>query len=107
MLSILGTDGLTVLEVDDDNGSFGTLSSSIAGTGIATSGTHYVKVNHLNATGAGPAVRSPFPPPQRNAEHRGRAERRDSGAMPLRHRLDFRGAVTLASDVDFLLTRSP
>ena len=44
-LALLGSDGTTVLESDDDNGSFGAVSSSIAGTTIPASGTYYLRVD--------------------------------------------------------------
>jgi subtilisin-like proprotein convertase family protein len=50
-LTLLGTDGTTVVEFDDDNGSFGSLSSSIAGATLTAAGTYYLKVNHFSATG--------------------------------------------------------
>ena len=46
-LSLIGSDGTTVIEFDDDNGSLGALSSSIAGAVIPTTGTYYLKVNHF------------------------------------------------------------
>jgi len=49
-LRIIDSDGETVLEYDDDDGSFGTTSSSIAGVAIPSSGTYYAKVNHKSAT---------------------------------------------------------
>ncbi|MEZ5443910.1 MAG: proprotein convertase P-domain-containing protein [Lysobacterales bacterium] len=49
-LRILDTDGVTELEFDDDNGAFGSLSSSIAGLAIPASGTYFVRVNHFSAT---------------------------------------------------------
>ncbi len=49
-LTLLDTDGSTVLEFDDDNGSIGGLSSSIAGTVLLTTGTYYLKVNHFSIT---------------------------------------------------------
>ena len=48
-LTILASDGTTVLEFDDDNGSFAALSSSIAGTTIPTAGTYFIKVNDFTA----------------------------------------------------------
>ena len=39
-LTLLSSDGTTVLEFDDDNGSFAALSSSIAGTTIPAAGTY-------------------------------------------------------------------
>jgi uncharacterized repeat protein (TIGR01451 family) len=50
-LTILDTEGSTVLEFDEDDGTFGSLSSSIAGTLLPATGTYYVKVNHFNVTG--------------------------------------------------------
>lgn len=41
----------TVLEVDNDDGSLGGLSSSIAGTIIPSSGTYYIRMRHNSATG--------------------------------------------------------
>jgi|GEM_PF-6658702 len=48
-LSLIASDGTTVIEFDDDNGSFAPLSSSIAGATIPTSGTYYLKVNDFTA----------------------------------------------------------
>lgn len=47
-VTLIGPDGTTVIEFDDDNGSFGTLSSSIAGATIPTTGTYYIKVNDFD-----------------------------------------------------------
>src|SRR5262245_29557880 len=52
-LTILASDGTTVIEFDDDNGSFAGLSSSIAGATIPTTGTYYLKVNEFEDDGAG------------------------------------------------------
>lgn len=49
-LDVLDTDGTTSLEFDDDNGTFGGLSSSIAGVTIPAPGTYYVRVKHFSAT---------------------------------------------------------
>ncbi len=49
-LEILGTDGTTVLELDDNDGSLGASSSSIAGRQLPAAGTYYVRVRHANAT---------------------------------------------------------
>jgi subtilisin-like proprotein convertase family protein len=49
-LTLLGPDGTTVIEFDDDNGSSGSLSSSIAGATLAAAGTYYLRVNHFSAT---------------------------------------------------------
>ena len=48
-LTILASDGTTVIEFDDDNGSFAALSSSIAGATIPSNGTYYLKVNDFTA----------------------------------------------------------
>ena len=40
-----------VLEPDSHDGSFGGLSSSIAGTAIPAAGTYYIRVRHFSATG--------------------------------------------------------
>ncbi|WP_175497941.1 proprotein convertase P-domain-containing protein [Dokdonella immobilis] len=48
-LTLLASDGTTVVEFDDDNGSFAALSSSIAGATIASAGTYYLKVNDFTA----------------------------------------------------------
>jgi subtilisin-like proprotein convertase family protein len=48
-LRLLGGDGGTVIEFDDDNGSFAALSSSIAGAAIPADGVYYLKVNDFTA----------------------------------------------------------
>ncbi|MFL6215450.1 MAG: HYR domain-containing protein [Blastocatellia bacterium] len=48
-LTLLASDGTSVIEFDDDNGSFAGLSSSIAGATLPTSGTYYIKVNDFTA----------------------------------------------------------
>ncbi|MCI0365825.1 MAG: pre-peptidase C-terminal domain-containing protein [Phycisphaerales bacterium] len=49
-LEVLHPNGATPLESDADNGSFGQLSSSIAGFLIPTSGTYFIRVSHFNGT---------------------------------------------------------
>ncbi|HVH36788.1 MAG TPA: proprotein convertase P-domain-containing protein, partial [Tahibacter sp.] len=49
-LELYASDGTTVLEGDEDDGSFGGLSSSIAGTTIPAAGTYYLRVKHNSAT---------------------------------------------------------
>jgi uncharacterized repeat protein (TIGR01451 family) len=44
-LTLLASDGTTVIEFDDDNGSFAGFSSSIAGAVIPTAGTYFLRVN--------------------------------------------------------------
>ena len=51
-LTLLDTDGTTVIEFDDDNGSFAGLSSSIAGAILPTTGTYFLKVNDFTAVTA-------------------------------------------------------
>jgi uncharacterized repeat protein (TIGR01451 family) len=48
-LTLLASDGTTVIEFDDDNGSFAGLSSSIAGAVIPGAGTYFLRVNDFTA----------------------------------------------------------
>ncbi|MBK7394430.1 MAG: PPC domain-containing protein [Chloracidobacterium sp.] len=48
-LTLLNSDGTTVNEFDDDNGSFSSTSSSIAGAIIPSTGTYFLKVNDFTA----------------------------------------------------------
>ena len=48
-LRLLASDGTTEIEFDDDDGSLGGLSSSIAGATIPAAGTYYLRVNHFTA----------------------------------------------------------
>ncbi|WP_257385976.1 beta strand repeat-containing protein [Tahibacter caeni] len=48
-LTLLDSDGTTIVEFDDDNGSFAALSSTIAGATIPATGTYYLKVNDFTA----------------------------------------------------------
>lgn len=50
-LMLLATDGSTVLELDDDDGTFGATSSGIAGAVIPSDGTYYLRVSHPMANG--------------------------------------------------------
>lgn len=49
-LYLYDTDGSTVLEFDEDDGSMGSLSSSIAGRVLPSTGTYYLRVNHFLAS---------------------------------------------------------
>ncbi|MCB0201790.1 MAG: pre-peptidase C-terminal domain-containing protein, partial [Anaerolineae bacterium] len=49
-LRLYASDGTTVIEFDEDDGSFGSLSSSIAGATLPADGTYYLAVNHFSAT---------------------------------------------------------
>jgi pre-peptidase len=49
-LDLIASDGSTVVEGDNDDGSFGSTSSSIAGRQITTPGTYYLRVRHNLAT---------------------------------------------------------
>ncbi|MFN7961132.1 MAG: IPTL-CTERM sorting domain-containing protein [Thermoanaerobaculia bacterium] len=49
-LDVIASDGTTSLEFDDDDGSLGGLSSSIAGVTIPSAGTYYLRVKHFSAT---------------------------------------------------------
>lgn len=48
-LELFASDGTTSIEFDDDSGSFGGLSSAIAGATIPASGTYYLRVKHFSA----------------------------------------------------------
>ncbi len=48
-LTLVASDGTTVIEFDDDNGSFAGLSSSIAGATIPSNGTYFIRVNDFTA----------------------------------------------------------
>jgi subtilisin-like proprotein convertase family protein len=56
LLTLLGSDGSTVIELDDENGTFGSSSSSIAGATIPTGGTYYLKVE----SGSGTSTQRPY-----------------------------------------------
>ncbi len=45
-LALLGADGVTAIEVDLENGSFGASSSNIAGAEIPADGTYFLEVSH-------------------------------------------------------------
>ncbi len=49
-LRLFASDGTTLIEFDDDDGSLGNFSSSIAGASITSTGTYYLVVNHFSAT---------------------------------------------------------
>lgn len=48
-LRLIASDGVTEIEFDDDDGSLGLLSSSIAGATLPSAGTYYLRVNHFTA----------------------------------------------------------
>jgi subtilisin-like proprotein convertase family protein len=49
-LTLFDSDGTTVIEFDNDDGSFGSLSSSIAGATLPANGTYYIQARHSSAT---------------------------------------------------------
>ncbi|HKI01304.1 MAG TPA: proprotein convertase P-domain-containing protein [Thermoanaerobaculia bacterium] len=51
VIEILDVDGTTVLEGDEDDGSFGTLSSTVANRTLPAAGTYFLRVRHSTATG--------------------------------------------------------
>jgi Bacterial pre-peptidase C-terminal domain len=59
-LTLLAADGTTVIEFDDDNGSLGTFSSSIAGATIPAPGTYFIKVNDFTASIGTPSAERPY-----------------------------------------------
>ncbi len=50
ILDLIAPDGTTIIETDLDDGSFGSLSSSIAGRTLTATGTHFLRVRHNSAT---------------------------------------------------------
>ena len=50
LLAVFAGDGTTQLEIDDDDGTFGTTSSTISGTTLATTGTYYLRVTNFSTT---------------------------------------------------------
>jgi subtilisin-like proprotein convertase family protein len=50
ILAVIASDGTTVLETDDQDGSFSQSASSIAGTVLATPGTYYLRVTNFSST---------------------------------------------------------
>jgi subtilisin-like proprotein convertase family protein len=50
ILDVFASDGTTILETDDQDGSFGGSASSIAGTVLATPGTYYLRVTNFSTT---------------------------------------------------------
>ena len=77
VLAVIASDGSTVLELDDQDGSFGGSSSSIAGTLLVTPGTYYLRVTNFSATAPiAPydlyfAVRSGAPTPETEPNNNG------------------------------------
>ncbi len=49
-LDLIAPDGTTVIEGDNDDGSLGSTSSTIAGRTLSASGTHFLRVRHNLAT---------------------------------------------------------
>jgi uncharacterized repeat protein (TIGR01451 family) len=49
-LRVFASDGTTLIEFDDDDGSFASLSSTIAGAALPTAGTYYLQVKHFDDT---------------------------------------------------------
>ncbi len=51
VLELYFADGVTLVEADDNDGTFGSLSSSIAGANLPATGTYYLRVLHTSPTG--------------------------------------------------------
>ncbi len=49
ILDLIAPDGTTVIETDLDDGTFGALSSTIAGRTLTATGTHFLRVRHNSA----------------------------------------------------------
>lgn len=50
VLDLLGTDGMTVIETDLDDGTFNASSSTIAGAVIPSNGTYFLRLRHNTST---------------------------------------------------------
>jgi uncharacterized repeat protein (TIGR01451 family) len=50
LLRVIAPDGTTVIEADDNDGSFAAASSGLAGTTLASAGTYYLQVSSPSAT---------------------------------------------------------
>ncbi len=50
IVDVIASDGTTILETDDDSGSFSGTSSAIGGTIIPAAGTYYVRVDGFSTT---------------------------------------------------------
>jgi subtilisin-like proprotein convertase family protein len=50
VLDLIGANGAAVIETDDDDGTFGTTASSIAGARIPAAGVYYLRVRGVSAT---------------------------------------------------------
>ncbi len=50
IIEVIGTNGTTVLETDNDDGTFGATSSVIAGVSLPAAGTYFIRVRHTSAT---------------------------------------------------------
>src|SRR6185295_16673399 len=50
ILEVFDTNGTTLIEGDEDDGSFGSLSSSVANVPIPSTGTFFIRVRHNSAT---------------------------------------------------------
>ena len=49
LLDLIAPDGTTIIETDDNDGSFGASSSTIAGRTLTATGTHFLRVRHFSA----------------------------------------------------------
>ncbi len=50
VLDLYASDGTTVIESDDNDGSYGANASTIAGATLPSAGTYYLRVKHFSAT---------------------------------------------------------
>ena len=49
-MTLIGSDGSTILETDNDNGTFGATAGSLAGSAIPTTGTYYIRIENSSVT---------------------------------------------------------
>jgi cysteine-rich repeat protein len=99
-LDLVGNDGITIIETDDDEGSFSNYASSIAGARILTSGTYYLRARAFGST--------PLRPYDLHFQRRSgvpTAEAEDNGPtaqnLPASHWVS--GAISAAGDTDNFL----
>ena len=52
VITILASDGVTVIETDDQDGTFGLSAANIAGAILPTDGTYYIRVTNFSLTAA-------------------------------------------------------
>ncbi len=93
ILDVYASDGTTVLETDDDSGSFSGTASAIGGTIIPAAGTYYIRVDGFSYDVDHHPLLPARAGAERDAYRRGRAEQRlghghSSGGLAMDERHD-------------------